>query len=33
MPFASDIFPYDSFSENWTLERKGGLAKQLCRVS
>ena len=33
MPFASDIFLSDPFSENWTLERKGGLAKQVYRVS
>jgi len=33
MPFASDIFLSNTFSENWTLERKGGLAKQLYKVS
>jgi hypothetical protein len=33
MPFASDVFLSDPFSENWTLETKGGLAKQLYRVS
>jgi hypothetical protein len=33
MPLASEIFSPDSFSENWTLEKEGGLAKQLCRAS
>ena len=33
MSFASDIFLSDPFSENWTLERKSGLAEQLRRVS
>jgi hypothetical protein len=32
MPSASEIFPADSFTGNWTLERKGDLATQLCRA-
>jgi hypothetical protein len=33
MPFASEVLSHDSFGEKWALEKDGGLAKQLFRVS